>query len=254
MQNDDHEQAVSALLNQLILTATNGASVVSPGNSTGVTQAVLPTSIQQPTSSVGINLIAIDPLANTNSSKSNSSLEQEMQRLSGEVTALRQVNELNQDILNANTKALEQAAASKSSISSSGAENSAKSIGSFFLGGLGIGSLISGISSLFGGNDQQAPLPVVKYSMPPALQYQGAVTSTGQINSYDYNDRSGIRPVEAMPSAESGQSSSQDRTQIVVQVNAMDSKSFMDHSDEIAQAVRAAMLNSSSLNDVISEM
>ena len=43
-------------------------------------------------------------------------------------------------------------------------------------------------------------------------------------------------------------------TQITVQVQAMDSQSFLDHSDDIAQAVRQAMLQSSVLNDVIREV
>ena len=42
-------------------------------------------------------------------------------------------------------------------------------------------------------------------------------------------------------------------TQITVQVQAMDSQSFLDHSNDIALAVRQAMLESSVLNDVIRE-
>jgi hypothetical protein len=38
-----------------------------------------------------------------------------------------------------------------------------------------------------------------------------------------------------------------------VQVQAMDSQSFLDHSSDIAQAVRQAMLQSSVLNDVVRE-
>jgi len=34
----------------------------------------------------------------------------------------------------------------------------------------------------------------------------------------------------------------------------MDSKSFLDHSNEIANAVREAILNSHSLNDVVLEL
>jgi hypothetical protein len=41
---------------------------------------------------------------------------------------------------------------------------------------------------------------------------------------------------------------------ILVQVHAMDSQSFMDHSQEIAQAVRQAMLNMHSVNDVMSDL
>ncbi len=42
--------------------------------------------------------------------------------------------------------------------------------------------------------------------------------------------------------------------QITVQVQAMDSRSFLDHSEEIARAVRQAMLNSNGINDVITEL
>ena len=41
--------------------------------------------------------------------------------------------------------------------------------------------------------------------------------------------------------------------QITVQVQAMDSRSFLDHSADIAMAVRQAMLESSVLNDVVRE-
>jgi hypothetical protein len=34
----------------------------------------------------------------------------------------------------------------------------------------------------------------------------------------------------------------------------MDSRSFLDHSDDIARAVRDAMLRSHSLNDIVSEI
>jgi hypothetical protein len=42
--------------------------------------------------------------------------------------------------------------------------------------------------------------------------------------------------------------------QITVQVQAMDSRSFLDHSEDIARAVREAMLNSHGINDVITEL
>ena len=41
--------------------------------------------------------------------------------------------------------------------------------------------------------------------------------------------------------------------QITVQVQAMDSRSFLDHSNDIAMAVRQAMLESSVLSDVVRE-
>jgi hypothetical protein len=42
--------------------------------------------------------------------------------------------------------------------------------------------------------------------------------------------------------------------QINVNIQAMDSQSFLDHSDEIAQAVRQAMLSLNSINDVMNEL
>lgn len=41
---------------------------------------------------------------------------------------------------------------------------------------------------------------------------------------------------------------------VTIQVQAMDSRSFIDHSDQIARAVREAMLHSHSLNDVVGDM
>jgi hypothetical protein len=41
---------------------------------------------------------------------------------------------------------------------------------------------------------------------------------------------------------------------ITVNVSAMDSRSFSDHSETIARAVREAMLNSGALTDVVTEL
>jgi hypothetical protein len=42
-------------------------------------------------------------------------------------------------------------------------------------------------------------------------------------------------------------------SQVVVQVQAMDSRSFLDHRDEIASAVRQALMESHGLGTVLSE-
>ncbi len=236
MQNNNSENSLSVLLDELLSTA---ATKGSGPNSNGLTGALGPISSQ--------------PAYALSADGTTSSLEEELRRLTSQMTILRQVNELNQDILNENTKALSQAAINQSSGSGSGVASAAKSIGSLLLGGLGIGSLISGISSLFGGDDQPAPPPLVKYALPTALQYEGAVTGNGAVSSYDYNDRGGVRTIDYSTPAAS-QSSPSGSQHVTIQVNAMDSKSFLDHSDDIARAVRAAILNSSSLNDVISEM
>ena len=238
MQNYDAGNSLTALLNELMQTAV-GNKTGSVSNDNALTGVLAPA--------------AAPPLSPSSANSSTSSLEEEVRRLTGQMTLLRQVNELNQEVLNENTKVLAQASTSQSQGAMGGVANTAKSIGSYLLGGLGIGSLVSGIASLFGGDDQSTPPPLVKYSLPPALQYEGAVMGNGAVSSYDHNDRSGIRTIGNSQTA-AEQASPAANQQVVIQVNAMDSKSFLDHSDDIARAVRAAILNSSSLNDVISEM
>lgn len=71
----------------------------------------------------------------------------------------------------------------------------------------------------------------------------GIQSGSNQAVGVDYGQGGQPRPVSAAAA-----------TQITVQVQAMDSKSFLDHSNDIAMAVRQAMLESSTLNDVIREL
>jgi hypothetical protein len=126
------------------------------------------------------------------------------------------------------------------------------SIGSTLLevlgGGLGLSPLLAGIASLFGGGgDRSTPVPLTKFALPPSIQATGGVNeSGGQAFAVD-NPQGGLP--RAAPTG--GQASAP--AQITVQVQAMDSKSFLDHSGDIAMAVRQAMLESSVLNDVVRE-
>jgi hypothetical protein len=130
--------------------------------------------------------------------------------------------------------------------------SSGGSIGSTLLdvfgGGLGLSPLITGIASLFGGgSDSSTPAPLTKFALPPSIQANGGVSeSGGQAFAVD-NPQGGLP--RAAPAG--GQASAP--AQITVQVQAMDSQSFLDHSSDIAMAVRQAMLQSSVLNDVVRE-
>lgn len=118
-------------------------------------------------------------------------------------------------------------------------------LGGILGGGLGIPSLIGGLMDLFGGGSSGPP-PLVPFQMPSSVQFQGGIDGGGTsgISAVDYS-------ANGLPRS-AGQASSQaSGHQITVQVNAMDSKSFLDHSDDIARAVRQAMLESNSLNDVV---
>jgi hypothetical protein len=129
----------------------------------------------------------------------------------------------NTKALTLNTSAVEAQKAS--------ALSTAGSVASSFLGGgLGISPLLTGLFSLLGlGSQTQNITPQIRYAAPPSVNLTGAIGG------------------EAATGSSGGQ-------QVNIQVSAMDSKSFLDHSEDIAQAVRRAILNSSSLNDVIADL
>ena len=120
---------------------------------------------------------------------------------------------------------------------------------------LGAMPLVSGIISLFSGDGQStAPAPLVRYTSAPALAFQG----TAAYQPLSYGQDGVPRPAgDPASSGEAGAppaAQTANAPQVTIQVQAMDSRSFLDHSQDIARAVREAMLNMDRLNDVISEM
>jgi len=108
-------------------------------------------------------------------------------------------------------------------------------------GGLSLLPLVSLFSGLFSGGPSQ-PAPLVPYALPPSLSLESTTNNQGMVWGENGEPRS------------TGGSGSSAGQQITVQVQAMDSQSFLDHSDDIAQAVRQAMLNMNSINDVITNL
>jgi hypothetical protein len=115
--------------------------------------------------------------------------------------------------------------------------------------GLGIGSLIGGLVGLFSGGSD-APPPLVKYALPAAVNI-AAAESGGQLTTADY-DQMGL-PRAYAPASAAG-AAAQQGAQITVNVQAMDARSFLDRSGDIAMAVRDAMLNLNSINDVVNDL
>lgn len=112
--------------------------------------------------------------------------------------------------------------------------------------GLGVPLLIKGITRLFGGAEEPKTLPpLIEFALPESIRVQAGVSDRvpGGAFLIDYGQGGTPRPRTAEAS----------QTNITVQVHAMDSRSFLDHSGDIARAVRQAMLESSVLNDVIRE-
>ncbi|MGD0616586.1 MAG: hypothetical protein ABSB67_02895 [Bryobacteraceae bacterium] len=117
--------------------------------------------------------------------------------------------------------------------------------GDLLSGGGLLSPIISGIESLFGGSSN-TPASLETFTMPPSLNVDatGGTSTGGQLAGSDYGSN-GIPRAQTTSQAASG---------VTVQVNAMDSRSFLDRSSDIATAVRQAILNSHSINDVLSEL
>ena len=105
--------------------------------------------------------------------------------------------------------------------------------------------LVSAIGRLLGGNTRSEESEVLpRFSLPERIHEEVAYdAATRQFSPLD-RWQSGAARVEGVPAP----------TQVTVNVQAMDSKSFLDHSDDIARAVKQAILSSHSLNDVLSEI
>ena len=129
--------------------------------------------------------------------------------------------------------------------------SSSGSIGSTLLdvfgAGLGLSPLISAIASLFSGGGDSATPALTRFVLPPSIQANAGVSENGGPAFAADHPQGGLP--RAAPAG--GQMSAP--AQITVQVQAMDSQSFLDHSGDIARAVRQAMLESSVLNDVVRE-
>ncbi len=123
-------------------------------------------------------------------------------------------------------------------------------LGGLLSGGLGIASLGLGIARLFGGGgSSDQPPAVTKYQAPPSLALQVA-NADNAAEGYAVADQGQAGAVRVAPETRAMAV----QPQVTVNVSAMDSRSFLDHSAEIAQAVRDAMLYMHPVNDLINEL
>jgi hypothetical protein len=111
--------------------------------------------------------------------------------------------------------------------------------------GFGLAPLVTTLFGLFGGGGDAAPAPLVKYAMPARMNFDAGETASG-LTSVDYGQGGSPRSYAAKPSAPA--------PQVNVTVQAMDARSFLDRSSDIAAAVREAMLNLNSINDVVNDL
>jgi hypothetical protein len=169
-------------------------------------------------------------------------------RLAAEIERLRRATSQQTETLLGNTQALlDSLTGSKASSAGSTVANTAGKVLSNSLGSLfGVSPLISGVMSLFGlGKQQEAPPAVAEFSLPKAIKQEAGVDANNSFAAVTYGD-SGLVKADARRA--------EAPAQVNVQVTAMDSRSFLDRSDDIARAVKEAMLHSHSLNDVVVDL
>lgn len=103
------------------------------------------------------------------------------------------------------------------------------------------------IAGLFAGKSETnaTAAPVATYLRPESVRWDAGFDGSNDpaISSVERQEGGQFRPT---PAANSG-------AQVIVQVQAMDSRSFLDHTPEIAEAVKRALLESNGLRDVLGE-
>lgn len=132
------------------------------------------------------------------------------------------------------------------STAAQGVETSLKQLGGP-LGWLSTLNPILGLMKLFGGSDRPAEIALPKYERPPREHYLGSIRASSDwaARAVDYGSGWQVREMER-----GGAPATQ---QITVNVQAMDSRSFLDRREDIAAAVRQALLETHSLSDVFGE-
>ncbi len=185
-------------------------------------------------------------ISNVETQASSSGVNEHLTSLANQIASLASSQQSQVGAIQENTQAVSQNTSSRSSSGGSIGNAVADVASGFFGGGLSsLSPILGGILSLFGGSDEKTVTVPAPFTLPTAINAQAGLTNSalGQVVAVNY--------------AEGGQPRAQAQSaapQVMIQVNAMDSRSFLDHSNEIALAVKHAILNSSSLNDVISDL
>ena len=181
--------------------------------------------------------------------QSLSNVNESLNQVSSSIASLLPAAQQQTEALLTNTQAIQSAGAQRSG----GITDTIDKVASTFGGGLLAASpILSGLLSLFGGGSASTPAPLAAFTLPPSLNFETANVPGGwQQSAVDFGQSGAPRLLSATSPGGTGASSG---PQVTVNVQAMDSQSFLDHSHDIANAVQQALLNMHPLNDVISDL
>jgi hypothetical protein len=165
------------------------------------------------------------------------------------------------DALGNQTGAIDYGGSSSSSTGSSSG-GLLSDIGGVLAGGLGIVPLGLELASIFGGGPSTPP-PLTRYAMPDSIGFAGSTDDAGALTDTDFSQTGQPRsygtpasqyststvPAQSTPSGGGAQGQP-----LQITVQAMDAQSFMDRSDDIANAVNKALLSLHPITDTISNL
>jgi ElaB/YqjD/DUF883 family membrane-anchored ribosome-binding protein len=218
-------------------------------NSNDNSRALLPSALFGTPGTVQSVLSEATVAAGGTADAASSQVTETLTQLNQQLTQLQTVGQAQTQATTDNT----QAVAQNTTQQSQGGRSTLSTVGETLSSTFGIGSalspLISGIVSLFGGGSSSQPAALTQYIPPNKVNASAGISSSDPGQAFGVDSAQGGQPRPVSSSV--AQSNS---TQITVQVQALDSQSFLDHSSDIALAVRQAMLESSVLNDVIREV
>lgn len=181
--------------------------------------------------------------------------EEALRALATELVRARAVAEQQATATTENTAAIVENTSAQLRRSAGGGASSVRALARVFTSGLGIAPLARGIAALFRREEEPQLTPLIRYLAPSPVQFEGYLIR----KNYFSNEESGYGPA-GMTSVMQGSGPADSESEgarpvnITIQVQAMDSQSFLDHSWEIARAVKQAMLESHALNDVVMEL
>lgn len=114
----------------------------------------------------------------------------------------------------------------------------------------GVGPIVTGLMKLFGSREPE-PLPELeKFVMPTAVSVEAGLSADRGYRDVRYSQGA---PQLTGISSQANRNAGEPNT-IQVNIQAIDSQSFLDRQEDIAKAVREAMLHSNSLNDIVMEL
>jgi len=186
-----------------------------------------------------------NPATQPDSKDSARLLAENLSALSRNVLQLVEATSKYANSVDANTKATVENTVSRLASRASEVANASQRFLGPLGGGLLASPLVSGLLHLFRRDKVEEQPDLVLHQAPPSVNLIAGLSRgvPGELTPVSYGQSDQPRTVSSRPTT--------DTSTLNITVNAIDSQSFLDHAEDIAHAMRRAMLNSHALSDVL---